>query len=410
LAIERKRRYRVVHVGTGLTGREALRAIIDDPVLELVGVKVSTPEKVGVDAGELCGTADVGVTATGDIAPVLALAPDCVAYCATAVRREEEAIADIATYLEAGINVVTFATIPLVYPAAAPAGWREALESAALKGNSSFYATGSEPGFISLNIPTAFLAGAGRVDSYRMDEYALDLDRAYPIWDVLHESMGFGKPDGHVPVRIASGKVSKDWDTVVRYIADILGFELDRIELDWETLLAPSDLDTALGVIPAGTICAHRWQLAGMVDARRVVAVQYFATVSSTPWPDRWPKPRPRQSQYELGVAFRAVGNRPGEPRGRGHGDGRGQCDSGRRRGPAWRDRQSAVGTRDREPAVAYLADVYCVERCGDRQVQRRRDSRCGVDNVGDSVDDTHRSSLHRVVVGRLRCVLGAEP
>lgn len=306
MAIERKRRYRVAHVGTGLTGREALRAIIDDPALELVGVKVSTPEKVGVDAGQLCGTTDVGVRATGDISEVLALAPDCVAYCPTAVRREEEAIADIVTYLEAGINVVTFSTIPLVYPAAAPAGWREALESAAQKGNSSFYATGSEPGFISLNIPTAFLAGAGRVDSYRMDEYALDLDRAYPIWDVLHESMGFGKPDGHVPVRIASGKVSKDWDTVVRYIADILGFELDRIELDWETLLAPSDLNTALGVIPEGTICAHRWQLAGVVDARPVVAVQYFATVSSTPWPDRWPKPA---REGEGGMVFRVEGS-----------------------------------------------------------------------------------------------------
>jgi len=306
LATEGKRRYRIVHVGTGLTGREALRAIIDDPVLELVGVTVSTPEKVGVDAGQLCGTADVGVSATGDMSAVLALAPDCVAYCATAVRREEEAIADIARYLEAGINVVTFSTIPLVYPAAAPSEWRDALESAAAKGNSTFYATGSEPGFISLNIPTALLAGAGRVDSYRMDEYALDLDKAYPIWDVLHESMGFGKPDGHVPVRIASGKVHKDWETVVRYIADILGFQLDGIELDWETLLAPTDLKTALGVISEGTICAHRWQLAGVVNARPVVAVQYFATVSSTPWPDRWPKPA---REGEGGMVFRVEGS-----------------------------------------------------------------------------------------------------
>ena len=300
------RRYRVVHIGTGLTGRQALRAIIDDPALELVGVKVSTPEKAGVDAGQLCGVGEVGVAATGDTSAVLNLAPDCVAYCATAVRREDEAIADIVGFLEAGINVVTFSTIPMVYPAAAPPEWRDALEGAAAKGKSTFYATGSEPGFISLNIPTALLAGAGRVDSYRMDEYALDLDKSYPIWDVLHESMGFGKPDGHVPARIASGKVNKDWDTVVRYIADILGIELERIDLDWETLLAPKDLETALGVISSGTICAHRWQLAGMVDERPVVAVQYFATVSATPWPDRWPKPA---REGEGGMVFRVEGN-----------------------------------------------------------------------------------------------------
>ena len=34
---------RVVHCGTGLTGREALRAIIEDPALELVGQYVSSP-------------------------------------------------------------------------------------------------------------------------------------------------------------------------------------------------------------------------------------------------------------------------------------------------------------------------------------------------------------------------------
>ena len=166
-----------------------------------------------------------------------------------------------------------------------------AVQAAAAKGNSTFYATGAEPGFISLNIPTALLAGAGTVESYRMDEYAIDLDKSYPIWDVLHESMGFGKPDGHVPARIASGKVNHDWETVVRYIADILGLKLDGVDLDWETLLAPTDLETAIGVIPKGTICAHRWQLAGVVDGRPAVSVQYFATVSSTPWPQRWPRP-----------------------------------------------------------------------------------------------------------------------
>jgi hypothetical protein len=306
MTVDHLRRYRVVHVGTGLTGSQALRAIIDDPVLELVGVKVSTPEKAGIDAGQLCGADNVGIAATGDTSTVLQLAPDCVAYCATAVRREDEAIADIVGYLEAGINVVTFSTIPMIYPAAAPSEWRDALEAAAARGNSTFYATGSEPGFISLNIPTALLAGAGRVDSYRMDEYAVDLDKSYPIWDVLHESMGFGKPDGHVPARIASGKVNKDWETVVRYVADVLGIHLDRIDLDWETLLAPDDLETALGVIPAGTICAHRWQLAGIVDERPVVAVQYFATVSTTPWPNRWPNPA---RKGEGGMVFRVEGS-----------------------------------------------------------------------------------------------------
>lgn len=61
-----RRTYRVAHVGTGLTGREALRAIIDDPMLQLVGVLVSSPDKVGRDAGELCSLPATGVAATSD--------------------------------------------------------------------------------------------------------------------------------------------------------------------------------------------------------------------------------------------------------------------------------------------------------------------------------------------------------
>lgn len=283
--------YRVAHGGTGLTGREALRGIINDPELDLIGVLVTTPDKIGVDAGSLCGLPDTGLLTTADTDAIIAARPDCFCYCGTAVRREADAVADMARLLRAGINVVTISTIPLVYPAAAPADWLATIESACREGNSSFYATGSEPGVASLNIPTALLAGAGQVDSYRMDEYALGLDEVYPIWDVLHESMGFGKPDGHVPARIASGKVRHDWETVVRYIAEILGYELDVIELDWETLKAPTDLHTNVGVLAEGTICAHRWQLAGKVDGRAVVSVQYFATVTSTPWPDSWPRP-----------------------------------------------------------------------------------------------------------------------
>jgi hypothetical protein len=297
---------RVVHVGTGMTGSVALRAIIDDPALKLTGLKVSSPTKVGTDAGQLCGRPDVGVVATDDMTAILDAKPDCIAYCATAVRREDEVIADIVGYLEAGLNVVTISAIPMVYPKAAPAKWREPIENAARQGNSTFYATGCEPGFVSLNLPTALLAGAGVVDTYRMDEYALDLDLAYPIWEVLHESMGFGKPDGHVPIRIAVGKVNNDWEPVVRYIADTLGADVQRVALDWETILAPHDLDTALGVIPKDTICGHRWQLAAMHDERPVASVQYFATVTSTPWPESWPRPA---QPGKGGMVFRIEGN-----------------------------------------------------------------------------------------------------
>src|SRR5689334_11087922 len=73
---------RVVVWATGWIGTIALRSIARRPDLELVGVWVHSPEKVGKDAGELAGIAPLGVAATDDADALLALRPDCVIYAA----------------------------------------------------------------------------------------------------------------------------------------------------------------------------------------------------------------------------------------------------------------------------------------------------------------------------------------
>lgn len=49
-----QRKYRVVHCGTGPTGRLGLRGILNHPDLQLVGHYVFDSAKVGKDSGELC--------------------------------------------------------------------------------------------------------------------------------------------------------------------------------------------------------------------------------------------------------------------------------------------------------------------------------------------------------------------
>ena len=54
----------VVVWGTGNVGRPAIRSVAANQDLNLVGVIVNNPEKIGVDAGELAGISTLGVTAT----------------------------------------------------------------------------------------------------------------------------------------------------------------------------------------------------------------------------------------------------------------------------------------------------------------------------------------------------------
>ena len=55
---------RVVVWGTGNVGRPAIRAVAAHRDLDLVGVVVANPEKVGKDAGELAFVEPLGVAAT----------------------------------------------------------------------------------------------------------------------------------------------------------------------------------------------------------------------------------------------------------------------------------------------------------------------------------------------------------
>ena len=108
--------YRVVVWGTGNVGRPAIRAVAAHGDLELVGVVVSNPAKVGKDAGELAGIEPLGVAATDDVSVAFADDVDAVVYTATADTRPDEAFVDLIACLEAGRQ----RGVDLVLPAAAP--------------------------------------------------------------------------------------------------------------------------------------------------------------------------------------------------------------------------------------------------------------------------------------------------
>ena len=108
---------RIIQFSTGNVGVHALRAIIERPDLELVGVHASGPDKIGRDAADLCGlTAATGVVATDDIDALVALGADCVVYTSQAETRPRHALSEITRFLRAGTNVVGTSFVWLVAP------------------------------------------------------------------------------------------------------------------------------------------------------------------------------------------------------------------------------------------------------------------------------------------------------
>ena len=133
-------RYRVVQWATGNIGTRSLREIIGHPDLDLVGLWVSSPAKVGRDAGDLSGLDVVtDVVATDDIEAVLALDADCVMYMPQGL--DLDALCRI---LESGANVVTTRG-EFHHPASLDPSTRERIEAACARGGHVDPQHGVEP-------------------------------------------------------------------------------------------------------------------------------------------------------------------------------------------------------------------------------------------------------------------------
>lgn len=98
--------YRVIQWTTGGNGQALMRAVINHPDLELVGCKVFSGEKHGVDAGTLARVDPIGVTATTDRDEILALNADVVLHVPLLNPDRSAMDRDIIDLLQSGKNVI----------------------------------------------------------------------------------------------------------------------------------------------------------------------------------------------------------------------------------------------------------------------------------------------------------------
>ena len=81
------KKYRVVQCATGGVGKNCLRALIDHPAMEFVGVYVCGADKKGRNAGTIARREPTGVIATRNVDGILALDADVVTDVGRADRR-----------------------------------------------------------------------------------------------------------------------------------------------------------------------------------------------------------------------------------------------------------------------------------------------------------------------------------
>jgi 2,4-diaminopentanoate dehydrogenase len=269
----RPRGARVVVWGTGNAGRPAIRAVAAHRDLELAGVVVSNPAKVGRDAG------DPSVAWADDI--------DAVVYTATADTRPDEAFADLVACLHAGANVVSTSFSPLLHPASAPPPMVDAVERACAEGDSSVFVSGIDPGWALDILPILVSGVSAGIDEIRVQEifnYAL-----YDAPDVVRNVIGFGRSMDETPLMLLDIALEMVWAPMVRIVAEALGVELDAVATHVERRPLERTIEVdGMGTFEAGTQGAFRFEVQGIVGGKALFVVEHVTRIDDDCAPD-WP-------------------------------------------------------------------------------------------------------------------------
>jgi len=253
------KRYRVIQWATGNIGSRSLRAVIDHPNMDMAGLWVSNPDKIGKDAGDLAGTAPCDVIATNSVDKLVATEAECVLYM-----RQGTDIPELCRLLESGKNVVTTRG-DFHHPQSMDPVVREQIEAACAAGGTSIYSTGSSPGFATEALVLPLLSLSRRLDCLTIDEYGDMRTRNSP--DLIFNVMGYGVSPGQFDQRKID-YVKHDFAGSLAQIADAIGMEIDEWDAFGELSAASKRVEIAAGVIDVGTVAAQRITIRGMKDGK----------------------------------------------------------------------------------------------------------------------------------------------
>lgn len=251
---------RVIQWATGKVGRHALRAILDDPRLELVGVHAHGSDKVGRDAGELCGKPPCGVPATDKVEELLALAADVAVYTPALSKLDH-----LVSLLEAGVNVIS--TNLLSDLGGVQGEVRKQLEAACQRGGSSLLITGVHPGWANA-VAVALSGVCRRIEQVSVSESAdCSLYQSAETWRAL----GFSLPEATPAVEAAARASLLSFADSTRAMADALDYRLDDLRFVVEFARAAETVDLGWFRMEQGTIAAIRGGWDGVVEGQTVV-------------------------------------------------------------------------------------------------------------------------------------------
>jgi len=269
--------YRVIQWATGTVGKATLRHFIENPAIDLVGVYVTNPEKVGKDAGELVDLPPTGVIATNDVEQLIALEADCVLFAGL--------VQDLDLYcrlLRSGKNVVSPAG-PF-NPTERYRAQFDQIEAACREGGTSYHGCGIHPGFSGDILPLTLTRLMDRIDRIEVTKVIDKLRN--PM--VYIEVMGFGRdPDELLAKPSRSAEAPYAFEGSMAMVVEGLGKKIEKLTTRLHVAKATKDIPYPNGVIRKGTVAGQHYEWTAWVDGAPFMVYHFYWTMGDDIEP-RW--------------------------------------------------------------------------------------------------------------------------
>ncbi len=265
-------RYRVIQWATGSMGKTCLRAVIDHPDLELVGLFVYSNEKTGSDAGEIARREPTGVIATQSIEEILALEADVVIHAPRIQFPYSHHNEDMCRLLASGKNLISINGH--VFPGYHGAVYTAGFEQACRQGQSCLFGTGLNPGFVVEKIATAATGLCTQLESISVRE-VFDVSGA-PDHDYVFNVCGMGADPERIDLGLSwpvTELITGMYAEVIALLAHRLGLQLERVEADHSVVPAPKDIQGKAGLVRAGSVGATEWCWHGIIAGQRMITL-----------------------------------------------------------------------------------------------------------------------------------------
>ncbi len=263
-----------VHVGIGPIGQKIVKYAVERGCFNIVGAVDPDPDKAGKELGELCGIEPLGITVSSNLDDAIKGKSAEVAIVTTvsSIVSFESQIVELA---KAKLHIVSTCE-ELFFPWNTQPEVSRRIDEICRENGVVCLGTGVNPGYLMDFLPTV-LTGVCRnvkkVEVWRVQDASV---RRIPFQQKIGASLTLEefeakKKDG--TLRHVGLPESVD------FIADRLGWKLDRNVETLEPVIADEDINTGYKPISKGMACGVQQVGSGFVGDREVITLNFRAAV-----------------------------------------------------------------------------------------------------------------------------------